>query len=101
MRGFINKETKVIVQGLTGKQGSFHAQISQQCNTKIVGGVNPVRFGNTHLGVPVFKDCHDAKSQTGCDASLIFVPAPACKAAILEAIEAEISTIVAITEGIP
>lgn len=98
---FIGKETKVIVQGITGKQGTYHAQVSQNYGTQIVGGVNPKNFNVKHLGVPVFKSCFDAKKQTNCDASIIFVPAPTCKQAIMEAIEAEIPLIVAITEGIP
>lgn len=100
-RTFINKETRVLVQGLTGKQGTFHTQTALDYGTKIVGGVNPKNFGGMHLGVPVFKDCFEAKRETNCDATVIFVPALGCKQAIMEAIEAEIGLIVAITEGIP
>lgn len=97
---FINKETRVICQGLTGNQGTFHTKTALEYGTKMVGGVNPKKQG-THLGLPLFKSCREAKEKTNCDASVIYVPALFCKSAIMEAIEAEISLVVAITEGIP
>lgn len=100
-RGYVNKDTKVICQGMTGNQGSFHSKACIEYGTKLVGGVNKAKAGITHLGLPVFKDCREAKEKTNCDASMFFVPPMNAKAALLEAIEAEISLIVAITEGIP
>lgn len=98
---FINKDTKVICQGITGNQGTFHTTTALQYGTKMVGGVNPKKHGQTHLDLPIYKNCLEAKAATNCDASVIYVPALFCKSAILEAIEAEISLVVAITEGIP
>lgn len=98
---FITKETKVICQGLTGNQGTFHTKTALEYGTKMVGGVNPKKHGQKHLDLPIFKNCLEAKEATDCDASVIYVPALFCKSAILEAIEAEIKLIVAITEGIP
>jgi succinyl-CoA synthetase alpha subunit len=100
-KGYVNKNTKVICQGITGNQGTFHSKGALEYGTKLVGGINPNKAGTTHLGVPVFKNCLEAKKATGCDASMLFVPAMFAKSAILEAIEAELSLIVAITEGIP
>lgn len=100
-RGYVNRNTKVICQGMTGNQGSFHTQACLEYGTKLVGGVNAKKAGSKHLGLPVFKNCREAKEQTQCDASMFFVPPMNAKEALLEAIEAEIALIVAITEGIP
>lgn len=97
----INKNTKVITQGITGKAGSYHTQKCLEYGTHFVGGVTPGKGGETHLGLPVFDTVREAKETTSCDASLIFVPAPFALDAIIEAIEAEIHLIVCITEGIP
>ncbi|QHS09961.1 succinate--CoA ligase subunit alpha [Sinimarinibacterium sp. NLF-5-8] len=97
----INKNTKVICQGFTGKQGTFHSEQGIAYGTKLVGGVTPGRGGSQHLNLPVFDTCHDAVAQTGADASMIYVPAPFAADAILEAADAGIKVIVCITEGIP
>ncbi|MGO1295846.1 MAG: succinate--CoA ligase subunit alpha [Vibrio sp.] len=97
----INKNTKVICQGFTGGQGTFHSEQALDYGTQLVGGVSPGKGGSTHLGLPVFNTVRDAVEATGATASVIYVPAPFCKDAILEAIDAGIQLIVTITEGIP
>ncbi|WP_100622750.1 succinate--CoA ligase subunit alpha [Candidatus Coxiella mudrowiae] len=97
----INKETKVICQGFTGKNGTFHSEKALQYGTKIVGGVTPGKGGQEHLGLPVFNSVHEAVDKTGADATMIFVPAPFCKDSIIEAIDAGISLVICITEGVP
>lgn len=97
----INKNTKVICQGFTGKHGTFHSEQCLNYGTKMVGGVTPGKGGETHLGLPVFDSVKKAYEATHADATMIFVPAPFCKDSIIEAIDAGIKLIVCITEGIP
>lgn len=97
----INKNTKVICQGFTGKQGTMHAEQCLAYGTKMVGGVTPGKGGQKHLDLPVFDSVHDAVKATQADASVIFVPAPFCKDSIIEAIDGGIKLVICITEGIP
>ena len=101
MSVWINKSTKVICQGFTGKQGQFHSEKAMEYGTQMVGGVTPGKGGQTSLGLPVFNTVKDAVNETQADASVIYVPAAFCKDAILEAVDAGIKLIVCITEGIP
>jgi len=97
----IDKSTKVICQGFTGSQGTFHSEQAIEYGTQMVGGVTPGKGGQEHLGLPVFNTVTDAVAATGADASVIYVPAPFCKDSILEAANGGIKLIVCITEGIP
>ncbi|WP_165232711.1 succinate--CoA ligase subunit alpha [Aquisphaera insulae] len=97
----VNKKTRLICQGITGKAGAFHSEQCKAYGTNLVGGVTPGRGGETALGVPVFDTCEAAVKATGADATMIFVPAPGAADAIMEAAEAGIKVIIAITEGTP
>lgn len=97
----INKDTKVICQGLTGSQGSFHSEQCKAYGTQMVGGVTPGKGGTTHLGIPVFNTVKEAKAATGCNVSMVFVPPPFAADSIMEAVDADLDLVICITEGIP
>ena len=101
MAVLVDENTKVICQGITGSQGTFHSEQAIEYGTKMVGGVTPGKGGQSHLGVPIFNSVHEAKHVTNANASAIYVPPPFAADSILEAIDAEMELIVCITEGIP
>jgi succinyl-CoA synthetase alpha subunit len=97
----IDKNTKVICQGFTGAQGTFHSEQALAYGTKMVGGVTPGKGGTTHIGHPVFNTVKEAKAATGCNASVVFVPPPFAADSIMEAVDADLDLVICITEGIP
>lgn len=97
----VDKNTKVICQGFTGAQGTFHSEQCLAYGTKIVGGVTPGKGGTKHINLPVFNTVHEAKAKTGCNVSMIFVPPPFAADSIMEAVDADLDLVVCITEGIP
>lgn len=101
MSVLVNKQTKVLCQGFTGKQGTYHSEQAIAYGTRMVGGVTPGKGGQMHLGLPVFNTMREAVAETKAEASVIYVPAPFCKDSILEAADAGIQLIVCITEGVP
>src|SRR5881628_1457444 len=101
MSVLVDKNTRLIVQGITGREGTFHARGCAEYGTKVVGGVTPGKGGTTHEGWPVFDTVHDAARQTGANASVIFVPPPFAADAVMEAADAGLALVVCITEGIP
>ncbi len=101
MSVLVNKDTKVLCQGITGSQGTFHSEQAIEYGTKMVGGVTPGKGGSEHLGLPVFNTVRNAVDATGANASVIYVPAAFCKDSIIEAAESGVELVVCITEGIP
>src|ERR1700742_528464 len=101
MAVLVDKNTRLIVQGITGREGTFHAKACAEYGTKVVGGVTPGKGGTTHEGWHIFNTVQEAADATGADASVIFVPPPFAADAIMEAADAEIELIICITEGIP
>src|SRR5690554_6721910 len=101
MSVLINKDTKVLVQGFTGKNGTFHSEQAIAYGTKVVGGVTPGKGGSSHLDLPVFNTMREAVDQTQADATVIYVPAPFVLDSIIEAIDSGVALIVVITEGVP
>src|SRR5216683_3626957 len=97
----VNEKTRLIVQGLTGREGTFHAKACAAYGTQVVGGVTPGKGGTTHEGWPIFNTVQEAVEKTGADATVIFVPPPFAADAIMEAVDTEIPLIICITEGIP
>lgn len=97
----INKDTRVICQGFTGAQGTFHSEQCLAYGTKMVGGVTPGKGGSKHINLPVFNTVRDAKKETGCNVSMIFVPPPFAADSIMEAVDADLDLVICITEGIP
>jgi len=97
----INKDTKVICQGITGSQGSFHTEQCLAYGTKMVGGVTPGKGGTKHLGIPVYNTVLEAKKEAGCNVSMVFVPPPFAADSIMEAVDADLDLVICITEGIP
>ena len=97
----VDQNTKLLVQGLTGREGTFHAKACQEYGTKVVGGVTPGKGGTTHEGWPIFNTVQDAVERTGANVSVIFVPPPFAADAIMEAVDAELPLVVCITEGVP
>ena len=98
---FVNKNTRVITQGMTGETGTFHTEQGLAYGTQMVGGVTPGKGGTMHIGLPVFNTVHEAVQKTGADATVVYVPPPFAADSILEAIDANVPLIVCITEGIP